>query len=232
MGFIVQKDWTTKAGFRAVIVLPDIGHHCGYVGIPPSHPLHGKNYGDVCDCLVFPSDESMGKRGVIPIFCSNGEATPDAVFDVHGGINFSGGDSDYPAKSTDLWWFGYDCGHSGDGRSESYLKTMEERYPNQPFMWTDRGVFRDVDYCISECESLAQQLVDRVSVERVDSKPDGYEELMAQRDELLEALKEARRWIGDGDMSDGMAREIWTPKYAAAVDMVDAAISSAEKGGA
>lgn len=39
------------------------------------------------------------------------------------------------------------------------------------------------------------------------------------------ALVEARRWIGDGDLGDGMHRSIWTPRYAAAVDLIDAALS-------
>lgn len=47
----------------------------------------------------------------------------------------------------------------------------------------------------------------------------------AQRDELLAALKEARRWIGDGECSDDLAREHWTPEYRAAVDRVDATIA-------
>lgn len=45
--------------------------------------------------------------------------------------------------------------------------------------------------------------------------------------ELIGALREARRWIGDGDMSDGIHRSIWTPAYAAAVDQVDSAIARA-----
>lgn len=48
---------------------------------------------------------------------------------------------------------------------------------------------------------------------------------------LLTALREARRWIGDGDLSDYIAREIWTPEYAAVVDMVDAALNSSNDGG-
>ena len=51
--------------------------------------------------------------------------------------------------------------------------------------------------------------------------------LIAAAPELLEALREARRWIGDGDMSDGMDRSIWTPEYAAVVDQVDAALAKA-----
>ena len=48
------------------------------------------------------------------------------------------------------------------------------------------------------------------------------------RDELLAALIEARRWIGDGECSDGMAREYWTPEYAKAVDGIDATIAKAK----
>lgn len=46
--------------------------------------------------------------------------------------------------------------------------------------------------------------------------------------ELIGALREARRWIGDGDMSDGMHRSIWTPAYAAVVDQVDVALARAQ----
>ena len=50
--------------------------------------------------------------------------------------------------------------------------------------------------------------------------------LTSQRDILMEALTEARRWIGDGECSDGLAREYWTPEYRAAVDRIDAAIAN------
>lgn len=49
--------------------------------------------------------------------------------------------------------------------------------------------------------------------------------------ELLEALEESRRWIGDGECADGLHRDLWTPQYAAAVDKVDAALSAAKGGG-
>lgn len=41
----VKKDWVTVAGYRALVVLAcDGSHHCGYVGIPKSHPLCGVGY--------------------------------------------------------------------------------------------------------------------------------------------------------------------------------------------
>lgn len=42
---------------------------------------------------------------------------------------------------------------------------------------------------------------------------------------LLAALAEARRWLGDGDLADGIAREIWTPRYAQAVASIDATLA-------
>jgi hypothetical protein len=49
--------------------------------------------------------------------------------------------------------------------------------------------------------------------------------IMAERDAARSALREARKWIGDGEFSDGLAREHWTPAYAAVVDMVDVALA-------
>jgi hypothetical protein len=81
--------------------------------------------------------------------------------DVHGGLTFADGGGKYPVAS-DLWFFGYDCGHYQDGRSEEYVAEQMARYPDKPFMWhDDDGVFRSVDYCMSECESLAKQLAAR-----------------------------------------------------------------------
>jgi hypothetical protein len=51
--------------------------------------------------------------------------------------------------------------------------------------------------------------------------------LIAAAPALLASLREARRWVGDGDMGDGMHRSIWTPAYAALVDQIDAAITLA-----
>ena len=50
----------------------------------------------------------------------------------------------------------------------------------------------------------------------------------AKHDELLEALLEARSWIGDGDNSDGLHRDHWSEQYKAAVDMIDNVIKKYE----
>lgn len=147
-----QKDWTTKAGYRAVAVLRDTPRsemwYCGYVCVPVSHPLHGVQYSDECPALVpfVPSNEaSVGKRGIVNIFCAalNGSLRPrpDDCFDVHGSLTFSGPLIGGEFSESD-WWFGFDCRHCDD--------TIEKC---------------NLAYVVGECESLAEQLA------RVDREP-------------------------------------------------------------
>lgn len=165
MAFQVERDWITAAGLRAVVIMGDRGYRCGYVGVPVGHPLHGCDYSEPAECLAFPSGEPIGKRGIIPLLCSDGEARPDVVFDVHGGLTFSGGRQDYPVAGTDLWWFGYDCAHCDDAPSPEYTEAQREKYPDKDFMWRVPydAEHRTLEYCVAECESLARQMVERVA---------------------------------------------------------------------
>lgn len=155
MSHDVVNDWTTKAGLRAVVLFIKDSHHCGYVAIPKDHPLHGVAYNTKHVALRWDhlQSQTIGKRGVLPVFCaalrdeSEQHVSPDVYFDVHGSITYSDGGDDYPARGDGLWWFGYDCSHAGD------LTKRDEREG-----WGREGVFRDADYCIEECESLASQL--------------------------------------------------------------------------
>lgn len=52
-------------------------------------------------------------------------------------------------KPHDVFWLGFDHAHSGDLR------------PAQSDQIFRGGVYRDLDYVLSECASLAQQLVER-----------------------------------------------------------------------
>lgn len=161
----VERDWVTASGLRAVVIMGTAGHRCGYVGVPKGHVLHGAAYSEPHPSLTFPADEEVGNRGIIPLICSSGEARPDVVFNVHGGLTYSGGRDNYPAESDGLWWFGYDCGHVGDGKSDEYKAAMREKFAGTDFnfMWNDcpGDVHRTLAYCVSECESLARQLIER-----------------------------------------------------------------------
>lgn len=77
------------AGLACFVHRGPSGHWCGYVGVPPAHPLYGKN-GDDIDVEVHGgltySSRCAGHICHVP---RNGE--PDTV-----------------------WWFGFDCAHLGD----------------------------------------------------------------------------------------------------------------------
>ena len=156
MAFTVEKEWQTKAGYAAVCIAIKEMHRCGYVGIPKNHPLHGADYSKptakLKDMWEKVKNGPIGKRGVISLVAAsletdeNEKLTPSLIFNVHGGITYSGG-KDYPVPNKNgLWWFGFDCGHSGDGYMEGSYRS-----------WTS-GSVRTVEYVMAECESLAEQL--------------------------------------------------------------------------
>ena len=138
-------------GLRCVIITTRYGHHCGYVGVSKEHPFYGLDY-----CDKVPSnfmqyhydaeEKPVGDRGIIDLLYHNPEAPKVGIlFDVHGGITFSGNgrESNYPIEG-DEWWFGYDCAHAGD------LSPGFQSFGNV--------VYRDLNFCIKQCEKLAAQL--------------------------------------------------------------------------
>ena len=154
MAFDIEKDWMTTAGLRAVVIMTDHGHRCGYVGVPSDHPLHGVGYSEKTPHIKLNPERSTEKMNPVLILLAAGKDTeelnsPEYVFEVHGGLTFSGGKGKYPVES-DLWWFGYDCGHAGDAPAPG--SRMAE------FGIYEGDVHRTLEYCEGECESLARQL--------------------------------------------------------------------------
>ena len=132
MGYIVEKDWVTSAGLRAVVTIcireyqgiTYKSHRCGYVGVPKESNFYGSNYNNM------------------DISC-------------HWGLTFSSEhpERNYPVESN-LHWFGFDCHHYEDAVIEQ--ATYEIKYGNE-------GIVRDLDYCITQCESIAKQIMEQES---------------------------------------------------------------------
>lgn len=76
------------AGLRCSIVRhARHGHLCGYVAVPPGHPLHGLDYYTAHD--------------------------REERIEAHGGLTYA--DDHHPQEKPDgSWWFGFDCAHSTD----------------------------------------------------------------------------------------------------------------------
>lgn len=47
MKYVVEKDWVTEAGLRAVVIATPMGHRCGYVGVDALNKNYGLGYDDV-----------------------------------------------------------------------------------------------------------------------------------------------------------------------------------------
>lgn len=164
MAFKVERDFVSS-GLRCVVLGLDMGHRCGYVGVPRGHPLHGVGYHEQAACLSqdMADQATVGKKSPITVITStcssDGDGiirrSPDVVFDVHGGLTYSGSSDEYPVPS-DLWWFGFDCAHYNDAKDPTL---MSERYLDiERYYGANEGEIRSEAYVVSECESLAKQL--------------------------------------------------------------------------
>ncbi len=80
--------WRFK-GVPCIIKRNPVGALCGYAGVPPGHPWHGKHYDDVDASVHGGLTFSEGCHGDI---CHQPE----------------------PGESDDVWWLGFDCSHGGD----------------------------------------------------------------------------------------------------------------------
>ena len=124
------------------------GGLCGYVGVPASSVLHGKEYGEI-----------------------------EGDFEVHGGLTFSDKCDPKEDPSTGIchtgdvankcvWWLGFDCSHSDD-ISPSYYNFFKERglqhdsvsmESHKLLNMGEWRTYKNLDYVIKEVESLADQI--------------------------------------------------------------------------
>lgn len=135
-----------ETGLPCLMVRNRGGALCGYVGVPDTHPWHGKDY-------------SACVKGCGKDWC---EHTPESAIRVHGGLTFADACADTDdeehgichvpdaGEPDNVWWFGFDCSHSGD-LSPQYMANFDW------YGFRD-GAYRDFDYLKSQVASLAHQL--------------------------------------------------------------------------
>lgn len=146
--FFIEKDWITKAGYRAVcaVMLHRDGmskglmsHRNGYLHIPKEVSFHGYDYDTV------------------------------PVWDVHGGWTFDGngyfledGDPDEHGH-----WLGFDCMHAGDRYIDvpEEVKAVWDKVDIQmkkdfPDYERPDDVVRDLEFVEAELERVAGAIAD------------------------------------------------------------------------
>lgn len=126
-----KLSWTdATTGLPCLIVRNRMGALCGYVAVDSTHRLYRTDYDRI-----------------------------DADIDVHGGLTYSDACQGAichvpePGKPDDVWWFGFDCLHSGDVAPDDVAPDMLTRTGRD---WHAR--YRNVAYVRRECERLAAQL--------------------------------------------------------------------------
>jgi hypothetical protein len=83
-------EWRSGQGYPCLMVRhPVLGHWCGYVGLPPGHPWHGRAAGGIGACA----------HGGI----NYAEPCNDQICHVP-----------EPGDTDDVWWIGFDCAHYDD----------------------------------------------------------------------------------------------------------------------
>lgn len=82
-------------GYPCLIVRGPVGALCGYVGVPDSHPWHGRHYSDV---------NAYAHGGLtFSDRCAHGDDPSRGICHIP-----------QPGESDNVWWFGFDCAHYGD----------------------------------------------------------------------------------------------------------------------
>lgn len=131
-----RVEWR-EHGFPCLALRHDEGGHwCGYVGVPPGHPWHGRGdlmSDDFCDChggVTFASPCAHGHEG-------------DPRYVCHVPL---------PGEPAEVWWIGFDFAHSGD---------WSPGWTPRPRVWLHFGeTYRDLAYVTAEVSSVAKQAME------------------------------------------------------------------------
>lgn len=131
------------------------GALCGYVGVGPDHPMHGAPYNEAVYTGEHFKDRCFSHNDL--------RGRMMEAVEVHGGLTYADACQGsichvaQPGRPSNVWWFGFDCAHSGD---QIPYKMPARAILGPPFQ---HEIYRNFDYVKAEVESLAVQLTEIAS---------------------------------------------------------------------
>lgn len=166
-----RLQWVDKAtGLTCLALRGPVGSFCGYVGVPETHPAYEITY----DGTPVTEHEEWRKqsRKYIRENSPNFEKLdfpkmPDVIpgigeaiekITVHGGLTYSGF---WPDKVPGLWFFGFDCAHSGDlcpGMVATLKRINIDEGTTRREDYHSGDKYCTIEYVQAECTELAAQL--------------------------------------------------------------------------
>lgn len=137
-----QQWFDEESGMPCLMVRNHGGVWCGYVGVNSNHPLYGIGYGEAYDNALPKADSDM-------LNAANNAAHAELTFS----SKCAPDDKEHgichiveEGEDDNVWWFGFDCGHSYDA-SPSYRMTTGPDL-----------VYRTKAYVEDVCRNLAKAL--------------------------------------------------------------------------
>ncbi len=134
--FEVEFDEIYK-GIRIVGIMTFMGCRCGYISIPPEHPLYGIDYNKI-DIKVHGGLTYSSLTTDYPV-----------------------------KTEKDTYWVGFDCAHYGDGKDYDAIirlnpdkgKQIVEIY-SSTWCSTENEILRSKLYVLNECRDVVNQITD------------------------------------------------------------------------
>lgn len=133
-----KAQWTDPTtGLPCLAVRSLRGDWCGYVGVNPGHPYHGR-------------------------------APWDLPLVAHGGLNYGAPcqqngrvcHEPEPGEPENVWWFGFDCGHSHMDYVPAVVMEMRRVMGSHMPSLFEETEYRTLEYVQTICLVLACQLAD------------------------------------------------------------------------
>lgn len=132
----VEKQWKTKSGHDAKVLIMDMGHRCGYVRVEKGSPCFEQNW----------------------------ENEPTGSIDVHGGVTFGSRFAD--SSEDEWWigfdcnHFGDrpDPNLVSDSRRSEAEESLNRIFGLLGMASSGDGEVRTLEFCVDECEKMSEQI--------------------------------------------------------------------------